>query len=208
MNEVLIDVQGKLKPKHMQTFIELVKSAELQHAEILVEGKAASVHEIKNENDVETFFTAEDNYDNSTVIYFTCETVHDSMTLIFNGADLHWWKQPNYFDKMFKKQSAAPKQQKQKLSSSMSETKMYYVAAALKDTSAEFNKIYDIETIQGDKKSILNFINKQHGVKMVRGLGKAIPVFDLEYSGEHNGNHRLNRWKTFDELVKEGVLIV
>lgn len=208
MNEVLIDVQGKLKPKHIQTFIELVKSAETQHAEILVEGKAANVHEIKNENDVETFFTGEDNYDNSTVIYFTRETAYDSMILIFNGADLHWWKQPNYFDKMFKKQNGKPKQPKQKLSSSMSETKIYYVAAALKDTSTEVSRIYDIETLRGDKKSILNFINKQHGVKTVRGLGKAVPVFDLEYSGDHNSSRRLNHWKTFDELVKEGVLIV
>ncbi len=64
--------------------------------------------------------------------------------------------------------------------------------------------ITDVETFEGNPKDMKVFINKYLARNHLRSFGRAITVFCVNYKYDGDLND-IDNWKTFDELVEQGV---
>lgn len=198
MENILIDVKNKLKPKDIAKFREQLN--EDTNIDIIVE-KAAIAYSVTNK-ELRTFFENQEAVelikDNNDVISFVALIDDATIALEISGADFIWWtgtfrkKQFGRLDELFNVEKT--------VKTRTDNSKTYQIAAGkLVD-----NEIKDIQYASGKKADLIGFINKYYSKSILQNNFVDNVVFAF-YNDIADLSVRTN-WSSLKELKEKGIV--
>lgn len=193
MDNILIDVKNKLKPKDIAKFKEQLNDD--TNVDILVE-KANIAYSIEAK-DLQTFFENKEAIelitDNNDVISFVAVNNDVTICLEISGADFMWWTVR--LDKLF-----ANKKTTTTTKTRTDNSKIYQVAAGkLID-----NEIKDVQYASGKKADLVGFMNKYYSKAILQNNFVDNVVFAF-YTDNSELTIKSN-WLSLKELKEKGIV--
>lgn len=182
---MIIDAKNISSKEIMDKFLSLVKVDDV----ILISADDLEIvcrkNTLKDSFKSEKLLTYAKEHDKAEIIIATEENM-----LLLTSYDVTWWNEnTRRINKLFKN-----------VESITQETTYGIACGSVKQTS-EGNEIVDIHTFKGNKKEMIDFINKEITDRTLQSFMTDKILFSMDYLEEKHS------WKTIDELLETGVFV-
>lgn len=196
-NVKFIDARKKLGQNSMKEFVncnsdDAIVTMYIEPQELIFEKTIKNMKQFFEDEEIEKVIDNDD-----CIISF----VSDSAVLQIIGLDYRWWiavvrktkraRLKRLFD--FDDKIIEEKQNKK-----VKQVESYTCFCG----TVIDGKIDNIASFDGQKKDLINFVNKEYQIRMIKSFFKAKVVYCLNSDENDIGN-----WKSYEDLLKEGVFV-